>query len=196
MPPLALARIEAGLVPVHDQDLELLLAAYGSTDAGLRQTTFCELCAGEVQPGMGFRVAERRQGLVELPEPPLIWVIIREKALFETAGGNERMRRQLLALRAACERPRVTVQIVPDQVPARARVPGPFAIVRLGVPDEPGTSFAYEAGHPATAPEDEQATLDRCNLQFDRLTVNAAKPDRTVGIIDRILGVAGPAGAG
>ena len=249
MPPLALSRIEAGLVPVHDQDLELLLPAYGSAAAGLEhalralaktsrdpaawdkdpglvpdalrlylsleaeadlirlfapdfipdiaqagesaRADFSDLAAGGAAPWVSGHIARRRRGLLELPEPPpvwasRIWVLIQWKALFWAPSGDEQIiGRQLIALRAACERPWISVQIVPDEAPAAADAPGLFSIVRAGEP--PATEFAYEADHPVTDPARAQTILDRRRQQFDALCSQSYEPGQTAEIVDRLL---------
>ena len=67
-----------------------------------------------------------RQELLERAEPPEMFFILDEAAVYRPVGGEGVMRHQRARLLELAERPRVTIQVVPFSVGAHAGMRGPF----------------------------------------------------------------------
>ncbi|MGH3611935.1 MAG: helix-turn-helix domain-containing protein [Pseudonocardia sp.] len=118
---------------------------------GLLQTeayayTVIELGQTAHSDGVKQRVALRtdRQRLLEAPQPPDYWAVIDEAALRRNMGGRQVMRDQLDYLLEICERPNVTVQVVPFDRSGAAAAGGPFTLLRFAEPDLPDIVYLQQ----------------------------------------------------
>ncbi len=79
----------------------------------------------------------RRQGVLDREPPLKLWAVIEESVLLRPIGGLRVLRDQLGALRAAVERPNITLQIIPVDSPGHAATGGAFTILRFPQRDLP-----------------------------------------------------------
>jgi transcriptional regulator with XRE-family HTH domain len=79
----------------------------------------------------------RRQRVLDREPPLKLWAVIEESVLLRPIGGLEVLRDQLGALRAAVERPNITLQIIPVDSPGHAATGGAFTILRFPQRDLP-----------------------------------------------------------
>jgi transcriptional regulator with XRE-family HTH domain len=83
-----------------------------------------------VSRGVSARLA--RQAVLVREPPPQLAVVIDEAVLHRQVGGPDVMRRQLLRLMEASERPGITVQVLPFSIGAHPGVAGSFEILAFG----------------------------------------------------------------
>lgn len=70
----------------------------------------------------------QRQEILNRDNPPELWVLLAESAVRRRVGSAEIMRAQLKHLAELSRRPRITVQVVPDDADAYGGLSGAFAI--------------------------------------------------------------------
>jgi transcriptional regulator with XRE-family HTH domain len=82
--------------------------------------------------GRGVSARLARQAVLVREPPPQLSVVIDEAVLRRQVGGLDVMRRQLLRLIEASERPNTTIQVLPFSVGAHPGVAGSFEILAFG----------------------------------------------------------------
>jgi len=109
-----LARLEQKAAEIREYDSYVI--------AGLLQTErYAEQCVNPTRPELtpdeiGRAVALRmtRQKILDADEPPRLWVVMDESALYRVNGDAEIMREQLEHLIVMSERPGVVITIIPS----------------------------------------------------------------------------------
>ncbi|MGW8789337.1 helix-turn-helix domain-containing protein [Streptomyces althioticus] len=127
------------------------------------------------------RVALRmgRQGRLDAPDRPQLWVVLDEAVLRRPVGGLPVMRDQLARLLAAAAKSHITVQVLPFDQGEHEVMGGSLTV--LTMPD--GTEVAYTEGahHGQLVEEpDEVASLA---LTYDRLRAAALPPLMSLDMI-------------
>jgi transcriptional regulator with XRE-family HTH domain len=114
-----------------------------------------------------------------------LWVVVDEAALRRPVAGTDVQLEQLRYLREQCERPALTLQVIPYGVGGHAAPTG-FSILRFAERDLP--DVVYVENLTSALYLDKQAEVDRYLLAMERLNIVASEPQRTPVIIDRIMG--------
>jgi transcriptional regulator with XRE-family HTH domain len=86
---------------------------------------------------VGQRVTLRmaRQAVLTRQPPPRLWAILDEAVLRRPVGGRDVMRRQLMRLIEASERPTITIQVVPFSIGSHRGLHGSFVVLESGKDD-------------------------------------------------------------
>jgi len=113
-----------------------------------------------------------------------LWAIIEETALRRPVGSKEILRDQLRYLLSLSHRPNFTLQIIPCGMGGHA-VPSGFAILRFAEPDLP--DVAYLEHLTSALYFDKKSEVDRYLLAMERLSIVAAKPNHTSGMLTAII---------
>ncbi|WP_328369730.1 helix-turn-helix domain-containing protein [Streptomyces sp. NBC_00445] len=79
----------------------------------------------------------RRQGLLERPDAPTLWVVMEEAVLHRVVGGPEVMREQIERLLEVSELEHVSVDVVPFTAGAHIGVCAPYTYFRFEEPELP-----------------------------------------------------------
>ncbi|MGP4006014.1 helix-turn-helix domain-containing protein [Streptomyces sp. 4N124] len=79
----------------------------------------------------------RRQGLLERPDAPTLWVVMEEAVLHRVVGGPEVMREQIDRLLEVSEWEHVSVDVVPFAAGAHVGVCAPYTYFRFEEPELP-----------------------------------------------------------
>ena len=139
--------------------------------------------APELERRLGLRM--RRQEILRLPHPPVLWAVIDEAALQRPIGGAAVMYAQLHSLIEACELPNVTIQVVPFRSAGHAAAGGPITLLRMSQPDIPDVVY-LEQLTTALYP-DRRSDIDYYRDIMNRLATQADPPTATPGILRRVL---------
>lgn len=93
----------------------------------------------EADEDLGRRVdlRLRRQGLLERPDAPTLWVVMEEAVLHRVVGGPEVMREQIERLLEVAELEHVSVDVVPFTAGAHVGACAPFTYFRFEEPELP-----------------------------------------------------------
>jgi len=114
-----------------------------------------------------------------------LWAIIEETALRRAMGSKEILRDQLRYLLSLCTKRNLTLQVIPSGTAGHA-VPNGFSILRFAEPDLP--DVAYLEHLTSALYFDKKADVDRYLLNMERLSILAAGPSETPGILTTIIG--------
>ncbi|MFI8459094.1 helix-turn-helix domain-containing protein [Kitasatospora sp. NPDC085464] len=107
----------------------------------------------------------KRKLLLDGDNPPQIWAILGEGAIRTPIGGPDVMDRQIRHLLDLCERPNITIQIVPYDTGYNPGTDGPFVLYSFSKAADDGVVY-YEVSRSFS---DDVATLARHTRQFDLL---------------------------
>ncbi|MFJ4711948.1 helix-turn-helix domain-containing protein [Streptomyces sp. NPDC088785] len=118
-------------------------------------------------------------------EPPQLWLILGEAALYQDmgAGMSQIMHGQLGHLLGYEDDPRVNIQVLPFAVGPHAGMTGPYSVYRF--PSDP--SIVYTEGYgqgQATANPD---TVKDCSLRYDHLQAAALSITDSAKLIRRVM---------
>uniref|UniRef100_UPI003F493A89 helix-turn-helix domain-containing protein n=1 Tax=Pseudonocardia sp. CA-138482 TaxID=3240023 RepID=UPI003F493A89 len=116
------------------------------------------------------RIAVRmdRQKMFDRAKPRHLHAVINEAALLRQVGGAEVMDTQLVRLRAAAERPEITIDVLPLSAGAHAAMEGAFAILDFPDPDE-DPSVAYIETASSAAYLQKPAEIARYDAIFTKI---------------------------
>ncbi len=161
-----ISRIELGRNAIREIDVLDLLTYYG---------------VGAVERDVILRKERQRrftEGRLKL------WAIVEETALRRPIGSKEILRDQLRYLLSLASRQNLTLQIVPFGMGGHA-APSGFSILRFNEQDLP--DVAYLEHLTSALYFDKRADVDRYLLAMERLSIIAAKPSETPGILTTII---------
>jgi hypothetical protein len=142
--------------------------------------------------GLGPRTLEHRRSLLSSAHPPKLWALVDESVLSRPAPGPGVMAEQLahLVKMASQPRPRITVQIVPNDRAAALAAAGPFTILRFPAADLADVVF-LELLATITCLERRPA-VDQHWRVFNLLATSAMSPEESFTALQRMAGPAGP----
>lgn len=123
----------------------------------------------------------RRQEILAREEPPEVWAVIDETALRKTVGSVDVMIEQLEQLCELAERPRISIQILPDTAGAHMGMNGPFTIMWFA-----GPGVVYHEtplGDPSFT--DEHTVLDRYAVRYSELVAQALALDESAKYLNQ-----------
>ncbi|MEU6139651.1 helix-turn-helix transcriptional regulator [Streptomyces sp. NPDC047081] len=83
----------------------------------------------------------RRQGLLDRPDAPTLWVVMEEAVLHRVVGGPEVMREQIERLLEVSELEHVSVDVVPFTAGAHVGACAPFTYFRFEEPELPDVVY-------------------------------------------------------
>lgn len=132
--------------------------------------------------GVSGRLA--RQAVLVREPPPEFVAVVDEAALRRQVGGPDVMRRQLLRLTEASERPNITIQVLPFSVGAHPGVAGSFEILTFG--REPASALVYCEDLTGGIIQDSYLDLHRYQRAFEVLRESALDPDETHRMIQTL----------
>ncbi|WP_084530465.1 helix-turn-helix domain-containing protein [Nocardia miyunensis] len=127
---------------------------------------------------------EQRQRRLTGPDPLRLWVLLEQSVLRRQLGSTQVWRAQLEHLGRVGELVNVTIQIVPDHVCGPVLSAVPFALMRFGNPDLSDVVHLYHATGAQFL--DRPGDLDVYHSIWDRLSVKALQPDRSIRIIEGV----------
>lgn len=125
-----------------------------------------------------------RRAVLTRQSPPQLRVVLDESALRRPIGGPEAMRRQLIALLEAMERPHVHIQIAPTVNGDFPGIDGSFVVLSFGGPIV--LDVAYLKGVAGHIYVEDVEQVRRCAMKFDRIS-EAALPEAESAALIEIL---------
>jgi transcriptional regulator with XRE-family HTH domain len=141
----------------------------------------CDIPSGEAERHVILRRERQRrftEGRVRL------WAIVEETALRRPVGSAAILRDQLRYLLSVGQRPNLTLQIVPAGLGGHA-VPVGFTLLRFARADL--RDVAYTEHLSGALYLDKRSDVDQYQLAMERLSLLAATPNQTPGILTTIL---------
>jgi transcriptional regulator with XRE-family HTH domain len=126
-----------------------------------------------------------RQGILDQPSPPDLWLVLTESVVRVQVGGPEVMRSQLRRLIDVAGRSNVTLQVLPATTAAQVQPISPFTILEF--PDAADPTVVYLEHLTGSLFLETDAEISRYTLVFDHLRAEALGKAAS---IDLIAGVA------
>jgi transcriptional regulator with XRE-family HTH domain len=126
-----------------------------------------------------------RQPAVVREDPPKIWAVLDEAALWRRVGGAGVMRLQLEHLLAQAALPNVAVQVIPFGGGAHPAMGRPFII--LVFPERVDTDVVYLEDLTSALYLEDIAEVDRYNVFFNHLRATALSFDDSAAVITSVL---------
>lgn len=139
--------------------------------------------AAEIERRVELRM--RRQRILYQANPPRLWAVIDEAALWRPIGGAEVARGQLRALHDAARRDNITVQVMPFRVGGHAGEAGAFTILRFPEPELPDIAYLEQLTGAMYLEKDDD--LDHYTAAMERLCVQSASPEESMDLISKIM---------
>ncbi|GAA0368171.1 helix-turn-helix transcriptional regulator [Streptomyces olivoreticuli] len=131
------------------------------------------------------KVARRlkRRQVMEVENPPLLWVVLDESCLRHTIGSPEVMHEQLAHLLRMADTPHVTLQIFPFKSGAPA-THLPFVVLKFA----DGESDVLYVEDPVSGQViDSPQTVADANVTYDRLRADALSPEESLALIRDVM---------
>jgi hypothetical protein len=141
----------------------------------------------ESSEGVERRIALRmaRQVLLTREHAPRLWAVVDEGALRRPVGGPDVLRVQLERLIEAAELPNVTLQVLPFAAGAHPAMVGAFSILRFADQELPDVVYLEHLTNALYL--DKRDEVEEYLHVIETICLRAARPDRTVEILRRIL---------
>ncbi|MFI1483412.1 helix-turn-helix transcriptional regulator [Streptomyces sp. NPDC020747] len=124
-----------------------------------------------------------RQRIFEKSEPPVLWAVVSEAALYQKIGGPEAMGGQLAHLLNFERNPRINIQVLPFTAGAHAGLQGSFDLFRFASDPDIVYTEGYGTGHPTANPD----TVKDCSLRYDHLQAAALSLRDSAELIRRVM---------
>ncbi|MGH4025797.1 MAG: helix-turn-helix domain-containing protein [Pseudonocardiaceae bacterium] len=134
--------------------------------------------AAEIERRVKLRM--QRQDVLTQPEPPNLWAVLDEAALWRLGSGSM-MRAQVEHLIEVATLPNITLQVIPLYSGGHAAAGGPFTILRFSEPDLP--DIVYLEQLTSALYLDKTQDVDHYLVVMDRLCVQAKSPDTTIDFL-------------
>lgn len=115
-----------------------------------------------------------RQGVLDVEDPPRLWMVVSEAALRSVIGSPEIMRAQLDHVLAMAKRPRITVQVLPFESGAHPGLRGPVTI--MGFPTEGHAAVVYLEYRTGAHYLEDTAQVKEHQISFEHLSGQALSP--------------------
>ncbi|MGV9247035.1 helix-turn-helix domain-containing protein [Streptomyces sp. NPDC003710] len=124
-----------------------------------------------------------RQRIFEKEEPPVLWMVLSEAALYQEIGGPKTMRGQLARLLSFDNNLRTNIQVLPFSAGAHAGLTGSFTLYRFVSDPTIVYTESYGSGHPTANPH----TVRDCSLRYDHLQAAALSLKDSAELIRRVM---------
>ena len=124
-----------------------------------------------------------RQRILNREEPPVLWVVLDEAALYRRIGGTAVMRQQLAHLLGMFGKPWLQIQVLPFDVGEHAATMGSFNLLRFN--DHPDLHYceSYDSGHMTANPQ----VIRERSVGYARLQAEALSPRESAALIARVM---------
>ncbi|MFF3020881.1 helix-turn-helix domain-containing protein [Streptomyces sp. NPDC057939] len=124
-----------------------------------------------------------RQRILLRGDPPVLWVVLDEAALYREIGGRQVMHDQLAHLLSLRERQWLEIQVLPFSAGQHAAMMGSFNLLRFdGDPDIHYTE-SYDSGHMTANPQ----VIKERSIGYARLQAEALSPRASAELIARVM---------
>ncbi|HEX6467804.1 MAG TPA: helix-turn-helix transcriptional regulator [Streptosporangiaceae bacterium] len=138
----------------------------------------------EIDRHVAVRLGRLKQ-LLEVGDPPEIWLVLSEAALRRRVGGAETMREQLQHLIKISRLPTVTLQVLPYEAGAHPATMGAFHI--LGFPEPADPDVVYLEYRTGSLYLEDAEEIKSYTLMFDHLRVQALGRNESRALIKRVI---------
>ncbi|MFY7065715.1 helix-turn-helix domain-containing protein [Nocardiopsis changdeensis] len=166
--------LEQGASEIYAWETQLLpgLLQTHAYATALMENGTAELGEEEIRRRVDIRMS--RQKILEGDEPIRLWAVLDEAALQRNVGGAEVMREQLAHLLEMSQRPKVTLQVLPQRSGAHPGMMGSFSI--LGFPATIDSGVIYIEHRTGSIYLEQPMEIKEHQIAFEHLRLAALKP--------------------
>jgi len=124
-----------------------------------------------------------RQRILQRDDPPVLWVVLDEAALYRQIGSREVMRNQLAHLLGMFGRPWLDIQVLPFSAGQHTGMMGSFNLLRFDNDPDLHYCESYDQGHMTPNPE----VIKERSVGYARLQASALSPGDSAALIARVM---------
>ncbi|MFC9506357.1 Scr1 family TA system antitoxin-like transcriptional regulator [Streptomyces sp. NPDC057002] len=124
-----------------------------------------------------------RQLVLRREQPPVLWTVLDEAALYRQIGGREVMRDQLEHLLGLFGQPWTHLQILPFTAGQHAAMMGSFTLLRFDDDPDIHYSESYDQGHMTANPD----VIRERSVGYARLQADALSERESAALIARVM---------
>lgn len=124
-----------------------------------------------------------RQRILGREQPPVLWVVLDEAALFREIGSREIMREQLAHVLGLFGRQWLEIQVLPFSAGQHAGMMGSFNLLRFDDDPDLHYSESYDQGHMTANPQ----VIKERSVGYARLQAAALSPRDSAALIARVM---------
>jgi len=139
------------------------------------------ITAEEIERAVALRMT-RQEALYREDDPPRLWAILDESALYRVNGTNEVMLTQLQYLLKACEQPNVVVQVIPNSEGSTAA--GGRNFILLTLRSEPAVAYLEDIRSARYLRKADDVA--QYALSYDHLRSNALSDVKSAALIREV----------
>lgn len=132
-----------------------------------------------------IEVRRNRQEILtrEDPPPPRLWAIVDEAVLHRVIGGRSVMAEQLAHVLAACQQPRITVQVIPYEAGAHPALDSTFILLEFA---DPVPGVVYVEGLAGQIYLERAQDVERYSRVFERLVSVALSQEKSSHLMAKV----------
>ncbi|MBB5911564.1 transcriptional regulator with XRE-family HTH domain [Nocardia transvalensis] len=123
----------------------------------------------------------RRQEVLDRRGGPTLWAVLDEAVLRRPIGGHDVLCAQLDHLVEMCEKPTISIQVLPYAAGGHPAAGSSFTMLRFAEPELPDVVYLEQLTSAAYL--DRQQDLDHYRKVMEQLTVQAAPPNRSRALL-------------
>ncbi|SMQ17679.1 Helix-turn-helix domain-containing protein [Streptomyces sp. Ag82_O1-12] len=124
-----------------------------------------------------------RQRILEREQPPALWTVLDEAALYREIGSRDVMRSQLAHLLGLVGQPWTHLQILPFSAGQHAAMMGSFTLLRFDDDPDIHYSESYDQGHMTANPQ----LIRERSVGYARLQADALSEGESAALIARVM---------
>ncbi|MFI7015372.1 Scr1 family TA system antitoxin-like transcriptional regulator [Streptomyces sp. NPDC050164] len=124
-----------------------------------------------------------RQRVLEREQPPVLWTVLDESALYRQIGSRDIMRNQLAHLLSYVGKPWTHLQILPFSAGQHSAMMGSFTLLRFDDDPDIHYSESYDQGHMTANPQ----VIRERSVGYARLQADALSERESAALIARVM---------
>jgi transcriptional regulator with XRE-family HTH domain len=124
-----------------------------------------------------------RQRVLEREQPPVLWTVLDESALYREIGSRDIMRNQLAHLLSLVGKPWTHLQILPFSAGQHSAMMGSFTLLRFDDDPDIHYSESYDRGHMTANPQ----VIRERSVGYARLQADALSERESAALIARVM---------
>ncbi|MET9759305.1 helix-turn-helix transcriptional regulator [Streptomyces sp. NPDC006372] len=124
-----------------------------------------------------------RQRVLEREQPPVLWTVLDESALYREVGSRDIMRNQLAHLLDLVGKPWTHLQILPFSAGQHSAMMGSFTLLRFDDDPDIHYSESYDQGHMTANPQ----VIRERSVGYARLQADALSERESAALIARVM---------
>jgi transcriptional regulator with XRE-family HTH domain len=123
-----------------------------------------------------------RQGIFDRDNPPMVWLVIDESALYRPFGGRDVMHDQLSRLETIAATPNTVIQVMRFSATSHPGAEGPMRVIEFN----DSSPIWYTEGWFSGRLSESRVEVSDAMTWFDLIRASALSPDQTMRLITKV----------